>query len=254
MADVGDARELLAAAQRVVVLTGAGISTDSGLPDFRGPDGLWTRDPAAEKASHISTYLTDPAVRERAWRRRAEAGTDRPEPNSGHQAVVTLERSGRLLLLVTQNVDGLHHDAGSDPARIVEVHGTTREFGCLECGARGPMEEVLARVRAGEADPPCLDCGGLLKSATISFGQNLLPADLERCFAAARACDLLLAVGTTLGVYPVADLVPTAASHGAAVIIVNGSPTAMDDLADVVVRGSISEVLPEVVGVQPPAA
>jgi NAD-dependent deacetylase len=244
---LADARRWLAAARHVVVLTGAGISTDSGLPDFRGPQGVWTKDPAAEKASHISTYLSDPATRERAWRSRAANADVVHEPNPGHRALVALERSGRLHTLLTQNVDGLHHAAGTDPARIVEVHGTTREVVCLDCGDRAPIERALARVRAGEADPPCRRCGGVLKSATISFGQDLVADDLRRADAAARACDLLLAVGTTLAVHPIADVVPLAVAHGARVVIVNGSPTAMDDLADVVLTGSISEVLPALV-------
>ena len=241
------ARGWLATARRVVVLTGAGISTDSGLRDFRGPEGVWTKDPAAEKASHISHYLSDPAVRERAWRTRAESPTWTAEPNAGHRALVDLERSGRLDTLITQNVDGLHQQAGSDPAIVVEVHGTMREFACLDCGDRGPMQVVLDRVRAGEADPPCRACGGILKSATISFGQSLVVDDLDRAGQAAGACDLLLAVGSTLAVYPVADVVPLAVSRGARVVIVNGSPTAMDDLADAVITGSISEVLPALV-------
>src|SRR5690606_27558157 len=129
--------------------------------------------------------------------------------------------------------DGLQQAAGSDPARVVEVHGTAREVACLTCGERAPMERALDRVRAGEDDPPCRTCGGILKSATISFGQSLVPDDLRRADEAGRTADLLLAVGTTLSVYPVADVVPLAASSGARVVIVNGEPTAMDDLADV---------------------
>jgi NAD-dependent deacetylase len=247
------ARECLAAARRVVVLSGAGISTDSGLRDFRGPDGLWTKDPAAEKASHISHYLADPGVRERAWRTRAEATGPTPRPNPGHRALVDLERSGRLQALITQNVDGLHQAAGSDPELVIEVHGTVRDVLCLDCGDRAPMATAVERVRAGEADPPCRRCGGILKSATISFGQSLVPDDLQRADAAARSCDLLLAVGSTLAVFPIADVVPLAVGHGARVVIVNGSPTAMDDLADVLVTGSISEVLPALVEGLPPA-
>jgi NAD-dependent deacetylase len=254
MEELEDARRRLEAARRVVVLTGAGISTDSGLPDFRGPAGLWTKDPAAERASHISSYVSDPAVRAAAWRRRAETSGDDREPNPGHRAIVSLERGGRLQLLITQNVDGLHLAAGSDPERIVEVHGRAREFQCLGCGLRGPISEAVDRVRAGEPDPPCLQCGGLLKSATISFGQSLVASDLDRAFTAARSCDLLLAVGTTLAVHPVADVVPLAISGGAEVVIVNGSPTAMDDLADLVVRASISEALPAMVDALPPVA
>ena len=246
--ELDEVRGWLALAERVVVLTGAGISTDSGIADFRGPQGLWTKDPAAEKASHISHYVGDSAVRERAWRMRATSPTWAAQPNDGHRALVDLERSGRLHTLITQNIDGLHRAAGSDPARVVEVHGTMREFVCLDCDDRGPMQEALERVRAGEADPHCHRCGGILKSATISFGQSLVVADLDRAGQAARACDLLLAVGSTLAVFPIADVVPLAVSHGARVVIVNGSPTAMDDLADVVLTGSISEILPTLVG------
>ena len=246
-------RGWLAEAERIVVLTGAGISTDSGIADFRGPNGLWTKDPAAEKAAHISHYVADPEVRKRAWGNRATAGPP-PQPNAGHRALVALERSGRLLALVTQNVDGLHLAAGSDPTLVVEVHGTTREVACLSCDERAPMEQAVARVRAGEEDPPCRSCGGILKSATISFGQSLVPDDLRRADGAARQCDLLLAVGSTLAVHPVADMVPLAVAAGAKVVILNDSPTAMDDLADVVLRGSISDVLPALVEGLPPAA
>lgn len=253
MDDLDLVRGWLAEAERIVVLTGAGISTDSGIADFRGPNGLWTMDPAAEKAAHISHYVADPEVRKRAWRNRAAAGAP-PQPNAGHSALVALERSGRLLALVTQNVDGLHLAAGSDPTLVVEVHGTTREVACLSCDERAPMERAVARVRAGEEDPPCRSCGGMLKSATISFGQSLVPDDLQRAEGAARQCDLLLAVGSTLAVRPVADMVPLAVAAGAHVVILNDGPTAMDDLADVVLRGSISEVLPALVEGLPPAA
>jgi NAD-dependent deacetylase len=245
--EIDQARRLLARARRVVVLTGAGISTDSGIPDFRGPQGVWTKDPAAEKAAHISHYLSDPEVRQRAWRSRVESPAFAAEPNAGHRALVELERAGRLHTLITQNVDGLHLAAGSDPTLVVEVHGTIRDVMCLDCGDRAPMERALERVRAGEADPPCRSCGGILKSATISFGQNLVAEDLERALVAARHADLMLAVGTTLAVFPAADVVPLAVANGAPVVIVNDSPTAMDDLADVLIGGSISEVLPALV-------
>jgi len=241
------ARGWLALAERVVVLTGAGISTDSGVADFRGPQGLWTKDPAAERASHISHYREDPGVRVRAWRARAVSPAWTAEPNAGHRALVALEGTGRLDTLITQNVDGLHHAAGSGPGRVVEVHGTMREYQCLSCGQRGPMTEALDRVRAGEEDPPCRACGGILKSATISFGQSLVAEDLERAFEAARRCDLLLAVGSTLSVHPIADVVPLAVSQGARVVILNGSPTEMDDLADALITGSISHLLPALV-------
>jgi NAD-dependent deacetylase len=254
MSPLDDARDRLVRAHRVVVLTGAGISTDSGLPDFRGPQGLWTKDPAAEKASHIDHYLSDPDIRRRAWRTRAASVSRALQPNPGHLALVELERSGRLDCLITQNVDGLHQQAGTDPSLVVEVHGTMRAAMCLSCGDRMPMADALARVEAGEEDPACQRCGGILKSATISFGQSLVTEDLVRADAAARSCDLLLAVGSTLSVYPIAEVVPLAVANGADLVIVNGEPTAMDDLADVVVRGSISEVLPAMVTGIPPLA
>ena len=241
------ARAFVDRAERVVVLTGAGISTDSGIPDFRGPQGVWTRDPKAEKMSTLQHYVADPDVRKRAWQSRLDSPAWTAEPNDGHRALVMLERRGKLHTLITQNIDGLHAKAGSDPARIVEIHGTMREVVCLGCGERAPMERALVRVRAGEADPACRSCGGILKSATISFGQALVREDLTRAQRAAEACDLLLAVGTTLAVYPVAGVVPVAKDAGARVVIVNAQPTAMDELADAVVRGPIGEILPRLV-------
>ncbi len=242
------ARRLIAGADRIVALTGAGISTDSGIPDFRGPHGVWTRNPAAERASNIDTWIREPEVRRAAWKSRAERMDEpSPRPNAGHRALVDLERSGRLELLVTQNVDGLHLDAGTDRSRLVEIHGTAREVVCLSCGTRFPLAETLQRVRDGEDDPTCTRCSGMLKSATISFGQGLVAEDLARADAAARSSDLLLAVGSTLSVYPIADMVPVAAQAGASVVIVNGGPTEMDRIADVVLRGSISEILPRLV-------
>ncbi len=241
-------RAWLDGAQRVVALTGAGISTDSGIPDFRGPRGVWTRDPQAEKLATLQHYVADPEVRRRAWRSRLESPAWQAAPNDGHRAFVTLERRGKLDALITQNVDGLHQRAGSSPGKVIEIHGTMHEVVCLDCGERAPMERALARVRAGEADPPCLSCHGILKSATISFGQGLIAEDTARASAAARRCDLMLAVGTKLSVWPVAGVVPTAKEAGARVVIVNAEPTDMDSLADAVVRGSISELLPRLVG------
>ena len=248
------ARALLERAHRVVVLTGAGISTDSGIPDFRGPQGVWTKNPAAEKTATLEAYVSDPELRRRAWQNRLTSPMWDSEPNAGHRALVELERSGRLDLLVTQNIDGLHQKAGSDPARIVEIHGTALEVVCLRCGDRQAAEPVHDRVRAGEADPACAVpvgaggvCGGIFKSATISFGQSLVAEDLRRAEEAASACDLLLAVGSTLAVFPAAGLVPVAVRQGAVVVIVNGAPTEMDSLADVVIHGPISECLPALV-------
>jgi NAD-dependent deacetylase len=251
---VARATALVGRARRIVVLTGAGISTDSGIPDFRGPQGVWTKDPAAEKAANLDVYLSNPEVRRRSWQSRLTSPLWEAQPNAGHAAIVDLERAGRLDTLVTQNIDGLHQKAGSDPALIVEIHGNSSEIVCLDCGHRQPAEPVHQRVRAGEEDPACQEptsggttCGGILKSATISFGQSLVAADLRRAEAAAARCDLLLCVGSTLAVYPAAGLVPIAANGGAVVVIVNGGPTELDSVADVVVNDSISDVLPVLV-------
>lgn len=252
-ASVERAAALLAGAERIVVLTGAGISTDSGIPDFRGPDGVWTKHPEAEKYATISHYLADPELRVRAWRHRMENPALTAEPNAGHRAVVALERSGRLQLLVTQNIDGLHHAAGSDPDRIVEMHGSIRSARCVSCGWSAPMSEVFDRVRAGELDPPCPACGGIVKSDTVFFGEALRPEHVERAFEAARTCDVLLAVGTTLTVTPVARLAPVAVDSGAGLVIVNGGETDYDHAATAVLRGSISELLPALVASLSPA-
>ena len=243
------ARTLIAAAKRIVVLTGAGISTESGIPDFRGPQGVWTKNPAAEKLATLQNYVSDPEVRKLAWQRRLHSETWAAQPNAGHRALLELERQGKLHTLITQNIDGLHQRAGSSPERIVEIHGTVHEVVCLQCDERAPMQRALDRVRAGEEDPPCRSCGGMLKSATISFGQSLVQEDLLRSDRAARACDLLLAIGSTLAVYPIAAVVPLAKRAGAKLVIVNGDATEMDEIADAVVRGRIGEVLPQLVGV-----
>jgi NAD-dependent deacetylase len=237
-------------AKRVVALTGAGISTDSGIPDFRGPRGLWTRNPAAEKMSDIRYYTTDREVRKAAWQARLEHAAWTAQPNAGHLALAALERRGKLHALVTQNIDGLHQRAGNSAERVIEVHGTVHLVMCLDCGWRGPMQETLARVRAGEEDPQCLQCGdGMLKSDTISFGQSLIPLVLQRAAEAAHQADILISIGTSLQVYPVAGLVPTAKSAGARIVILNAQPTPFDGIADAVFDGSISDVLPQVCGV-----
>jgi NAD-dependent deacetylase len=248
-ADVDSVRSWIDEASSIVVLTGAGISTDSGIPDFRGPNGVWTKNPAAEKTATLQHYVADPDVRRAAWRNRLTHPARQAQPNAGHLALVELERRGKLLALLTQNVDGLHLLAGTSPELLVEVHGNIREVQCLQCGEHAPMERALDRVRAGEDDPPCRTCGGILKSATISFGQSLVAEDLERADAAARSCDLMLAVGTTLAVYPISNVVPVAKSVGARVVIINGERTDMDHLADAVLRQSISDVLPVIVGI-----
>ena len=256
LGDIETATRSLNDAHCITVLTGAGISTDSGIPDFRGPNGVWTRNPAAEKASTLQNYLADGEVRRFAWQNRLTSAVWTTEPNSGHRALVDLGRRGTLLALVTQNVDGLHQRAGSDPATVVEVHGTMHWTLCWNCRDRRPMVDALARLRAGEDDPDCLICrergeSGILKSDTISFGQNLVPEVIDAALEAAEHCDLLLAVGSTLSVYPVANMVPIAKRAGAAVVIVNGESTTMDGYADVVLRGPIGEILPAIIGCRP---
>ncbi len=239
------AREWIEQAERIVVLTGAGISTDSGIPDFRGPQGVWTKNPKAEKLSDIRYYMSDPEVRRLAWQSRLSHPGWNAKPNAGHLALVALERSERLHALVTQNIDGLHQIAGNSAEKVIEVHGTMHDAVCMNCSWRGPMQKVLDRVRAGEEDPPCKDCGGILKSATISFGQALVPEVIARAMQSAEEADLLLAVGTSLSVYPVAHAVPAARAARARIVIVNGEPTQFDGIADAVLRGPIGEILPQ---------
>jgi NAD-dependent deacetylase len=242
--DIDLVRGWIAASTRIVALTGAGISTESGVPDFRGPQGLWTKNPKAEKLSNIHYYMSDPEVRRLAWQQRLGHPAWHAQPNAGHLALAALERTGKLHALITQNIDGLHQKAGNSAEKVIEVHGTVHEYVCMNCTARGAMMEVLDRVRAGEDDPPCMDCGGILKSATISFGQQLVPEVIERAMHAAGQADLLLAIGSTLQVYPVAGVVPHAKSAGARIVIVNAEPTGFDAIADVVVPQRIGDVLP----------
>ena len=232
-------------ARRVVALTGAGISTESGIPDFRGPNGIWTKDPAAEKTATLQYYMGDPEVRRRAWQNRLKSEMWTAQPNAAHTALVDLERKGVLHFLVTQNVDGLHHAAGQSDDIVVEIHGNVREAKCMSCGWRGPMADTLERVRAGEEDPCCVDCGGILKSATISFGENLVADDLERAQLAASQATVFLALGTSLAVYPAAALPEIALRAGARLVICNGEETPFDGLADSVLRDQLGAVLPE---------
>lgn len=232
----------MAAGASITVLTGAGISTESGIPDFRGPNGVWTRDPAAQQLFTLQNYVADPAVRRRSWQNRRTHAAWTAEPNAGHHALAELERAGRLRALITQNIDDLHQRAGSE--NVIELHGTLYGVECLRCHDRTEMSEALARVAAGEEDPPCLRCGGILKSATISFGQNLDTAVLRRAQEAARDCAEFYAIGTSLTVQPAAGLARLAARSGARLVIVNAEPTPYDDLADLVIREPIGQVLP----------
>jgi NAD-dependent deacetylase len=231
----------------VAVLTGAGISTDSGIPDFRGPSGLWTRDPAAEKMSTFQVYVADPQVRQRSWRTRLAHPAWTAKPNAAHLALAKLAASGIDTHVITQNIDGLHQRAGLASARVLELHGTMYAVVCVACGARTTMEDALARVRAGEADPPCADCGGILKSATVMFGQALDPDVLSRAAAAAQAADLFVAIGSTLTVEPAASLCAVAVRGGAPLVIVNRDPTPYDQIATATISQPISEAVPAIV-------
>ena len=241
-------RDWIDAAERIVALTGAGISTESGIPDFRGPNGVWTRNPAAEKLSTLQNYLADPEVRKASWRSRLDHPAFSAQPNAGHLALARLERRGKLHAVVTQNIDGLHARAGNSPQKIVEVHGNVHGVVCFGCGWKGPMRQVLERVRGGEEDPHCTRCQGILKSDTISFGQALVPEVIDRAMRVAEETDLMLAVGSTLQVYPVAHAVPIAKSSGARIVIINNQPTQFDALADAIVREPIGQVLPAICG------
>ena len=236
------------AAQRIVVLTGAGISTDSGIPDFRGPRGVWTLNPKAEKMSDIRYYVSDPEVRRLSWQSRLAHPAWTAAPNAGHRALAALEAQGKLHALITQNIDGLHQRAGVSADKVIEVHGTLHTVMCLGCGWRGPMQQTLDRVRAGEEDPRCLECKGLLKSDTISFGQQLIPEVIDRAMRVSGEGDLFIAIGSTLQVYPVAAAVPRALDAGARLLIINAEATQFDEVADAVLRAPIGEVLPGLCG------
>lgn len=247
MDEVERAAAILGRAQHVVVLTGAGISTESGIPDFRGPDGVWTKNPAAEKTATLQHYVADPEVRVLAWRNRLESPMWQAEPNAGHRALVELATLVPIDVLVTQNIDGLHARSGWPTDRLIEIHGTVHEVVCLGCDWRAPMEVALDRVRAGEADPRCLECGGLLKSATISFGQDLVAADLLAAQRAAERADVFLALGTSLGVYPAAALPEITLRRGGTLVVANAQETPYDPVAAVVLRDPLGEVLPALV-------
>ncbi|MEU3467398.1 Sir2 family NAD-dependent protein deacetylase [Streptomyces sp. NPDC006687] len=230
--------------QLVAVFSGAGISTDSGIPDYRGPQGLWRRDPEAEKLVTYGPYMVDPDIRRRSWLMRAEMAALAPRPNAAHTAVAELERSGTPVRVITQNVDGLHQLAGMPARKVFELHGTARAVVCTRCRARSGMDEALARVAAGEPDPDCPSCGGILKAATVMFGEALDPEVLAQAVAVAKGCQVFIAVGTTLQVQPAASLAGMAAEAGARLIIVNAEETPYDPLAQEVIREPIATALP----------
>jgi NAD-dependent deacetylase len=245
--DVASVASLVAASDRITVLTGAGVSTESGIPDFRGPNGVWTTNPASMRLVDINAYLADPQVRRDAWQERLHHAAWTAQPGPGHLALVDLERSGKLRALITQNIDGLHQAAGSSPAVVLELHGTIHRCRCLECGFETPMLEQLARVRAGEPDPRCAMCGGIQRSATVAFGQSLPAGVLNHAIQAAATCQVFLAVGTSLQVQPAARLCDIAVEAGAQLVIVNAEPTPYDHQAAAVLRGRIGDVLPAIV-------
>lgn len=230
-------------ANRIVVLSGAGLSTGAGIPDFRGPDGLWTKDPLAERISTLSWYLKDEQVRRKAWQYRLESPIWEAAPTLAHRSIVDLEKAGRLVGIITQNTDGLHQLAGSSPELVHEVHGSVRTWRCETCGRTGPMSEMIARVRAGEVDPRC-SCGGITRATTILFEEMLDPDVLDAAVSAVEHCDAIVAVGTGLGVQPVAGLFPYAIGLGAMGVIVNAEPTPYDHLAHQLIRGDIQSQLP----------
>ena len=232
-------------ASRVVALTGAGISTESGIPDFRGPQGVWTKNPQAEKLSNIHYYMSDPEVRKASWQSRLEHPAWNAKPNAGHLALAELEKRGKLHALITQNIDELHQMAGNSPDKVIEVHGTVRKVVCMACGMTAPMQKALDRVRAGEPDPPCRDCGGILKSNTISFGQQLVPEVIARALRASGEADVFFAIGTSLQVYPIAGAVELARGAGAKIVILNAERTPFDGMAGAVFREPIGAVLPK---------
>ena len=246
---VEHAQQIVATSSKITVLTGAGISTDSGIPDFRGPNGLWTKNPDSERAATLAFYLQDEELRQRSWQNRLKWINNNPQPNDGHRALIALERRNALLAIVTQNVDELHQRAGHDPEKVFEVHGTLHRTCCWGCKDRRPMTEALARVQAGDVDPKCQLCGGILKSDTILFGQSLDQVVMQKAMQASSECDVFLAIGTSLSVFPACNTLPRAKSCGAKIVIVNGQPTEMDMYADAIVNAPIAEVLPQICGV-----
>ena len=221
--------------EHIVALTGAGISTESGIPDYRGPQGVWT----TGKLPRIADFASNPETRRKYWENWAERypASLAVRPNQGHYALVRLEEAGVLDAIVTQNIDGLHVEAGNAASRVMELHGSRRRVRCLDCGTTWPAEEIHARIRDGERVPACTVCGGHLRSATVLFGESLSVETLQRATEAARSADLLLVVGSSLVVNPAARLPLLARRSGAATAIVNRELTGQDDAFDVVVRG-----------------
>lgn len=243
--DLPGAASWLTGVRHLAVLTGAGISTDSGIPDFRGPSGVWTQNPAAEKMSTYQAYVADREVRLRSWQNRLAHPAWTAEPNAAHLALARIAASIDTWV-ITQNIDGLHQRAGVRADRVLELHGTMHAVVCVSCGGRTGMPEALARVRAGEDDPRCTGCGGILKSATVMFGQPLDQKVFAAAIDAASGADLFLAIGSTLIVEPAASLCTVAVRAGARLVIVNRDPTPYDAIATAVIRQPIGEAVPAI--------
>jgi NAD-dependent deacetylase len=233
--------ELAKDATRIVALTGAGISTESGIPDYRGPNGVW----ATQKPPTIGDYETNEETRKRVWSFRREnfRTMQNRQPNQGHLALARLEQEGRLLAVITQNIDGLHQKAGNSADRVIELHGTTHDIVCMKSGHRFTGEEIQVRLEAGEEDPHCPICGGVLRTSTILFGEALPKTALERALALSQQTDLMLVVGTSLVVNPAARLPLIATRAGSRVAIINRESTPLDDLVDLVARGDAGPLL-----------
>ncbi|MER7506482.1 Sir2 family NAD-dependent protein deacetylase [Nonomuraea pusilla] len=229
------------------MLTGAGISTESGIPDYRGPQGLWRRDPDHEKLVTIDYYLTDPDIRRRSWEYRRSSPAWTALPNPAHRALVELEQAGLLDRLITQNVDGLHQKAGNAAERVLELHGNMFGVVCVDCGARSTLREALDRIDAGEPDPACAACGGVLKTTTVMFGEMLDQDTIAAAVRAAEQAATFVTIGTSLQVQPAASLAAVAARSGARLVIVNAEPTPYDEVADEVVREPIGAAVPALV-------
>ena len=242
---ISDAVELMQQAKRIVALTGAGISTESGIPDFRSPGSPWESNPPTS----YRDFLEKPEARQRYWqsRRNLSSLVTIAQPNAAHRALAELEQRGILSGILTQNFDGLHQDAGNNPEHIVELHGTSRFAACTLCGKRSSMSDLQRRIDAGEIDPRCDACGGLLKAATILFGQRIPDAELARAKEMTAACDLFLVVGSSLKVIPAATLPRLALNHNIPLIIINLQPTTLDPAADVVIHEKAGEILPRIV-------
>lgn len=238
---------LLRDAEAILVFTGAGISTGSGIPDFRGPGGVWSR----RQPVYYEDFMSSEAARIEHWDFKLEGweGYRDAVPNAAHRAIAELERAGRLLRLVTQNIDGLHRKAGNSPERMTEIHGNNLQVECQVCGRLSAPEPAYAAFRETRRPPTCVECGGYLKPATISFGQSLRVADLRTAEAATQACDLVLALGSTLSVYPAAEVPILAARRGCPYAIINRGETSHDGDPRVTLRieGDVTEILPPAV-------